>query len=359
MNGSILIVDDMVDVAGVVELSLKKAGFSDTRVVTDPARVMEIVAESPPDLVILDLRMPEMDGFELLDLLVALGDPPSVLVLTADCSTKARNRALAAGAKDFVNKPYDTQELVLRARNLLETRLLHRELRRLNQSLEATVRERTADLWKAVQEVEKSENAVRHSREQTVIRLALAAELRDDETKNHVTRVSHYAEIIATAAGYDKESSALIRLASVMHDVGKIGIPSKVVLSRGKLSPEERLTMHGHCEIGHRILSGSETPLLDLAASIALTHHERFDGNGYPCGLVGPAIPEEGRIVAIADVFDALTTDRVYRRKFDIGTALHMMKEDRGIAFDPELLDLFFGCIDEVLTIKEQNEDAA
>ena len=339
--------------------SLKEAGLTDTSVITDPTRVMAACADSAPDLLLLDLRMPVMDGFEILQLLAATPDPPPVLVLTADCTKEARNRALALGAKDFLSKPYDHDELVLRARNLLETRALQTRLRELNRTLEATVKERTADLWRAVQEVEKSENEVRHSREQTVIRLALAAELRDDETKNHVTRVSRYSELIATAAAYDKESSGLLRLASMMHDVGKIGIPSKIVLSRGKLTPEERLIMHEHCGIGHRILSGSETPLLDLAASIAISHHERFDGNGYPHGLIGAAIPEESRIVAIADVFDALTTDRVYRRKFDIGTALHMMKGARGISFDPELLDLFFGCIDEVLTIKEQNEDAA
>ena len=339
--------------------SLQEAGFTDTSVITDPTRVMTACADSPPDLLLLDLRMPIMDGFEILKLLAATPDPPPVLVLTADCTKEARNRALALGAKDFLSKPYDHDELVLRARNLLETRALQNDLRRLNRNLEATVRERTGDIWKAVQEVEKSENEVRHSREQTVIRLALAAELRDDETKNHVTRVSCYSEIIARAIGYDKESCGLILLAGMMHDVGKIGIPSRIVLARGKLSPEDRIVMQGHCEIGHRILRGSETPLLDLAASIALTHHERFDGNGYPRGLIGSAIPEESRIVAIADVFDALTTDRVYRRKYDIGTALHMMKAERGIAFDPALLDLFFGCIDEVLTVKEHNEDVA
>lgn len=354
-----MIVDDMADVATLLQLSLQKAGFPDVDVVTDPTEAMGACAERNPDLIILDLMMPVLDGFEILGLLRASEDPPMVLVLTADCSTTARNRALSLGAKDFLSKPYDQDELVLRAKNLMETRTLHNELSALNQKLERTVAARTADLWKALQELEKSENALRYSREQTVIRLALAAELRDDETKNHVTRVSRYCEILATAAGHDKESAGLIRLASLMHDVGKIGIPSKVVLARGKLRPEDRTIMQGHCEIGFRILDGSESSLLDTAATIALTHHERFDGSGYPHGLVGKAIPEEGRIAAIADVFDALTTDRIYRRRFDLATALRMMKDGRGTLFDPDLLDRFFESIDQVLEVKEQNEDAA
>ena len=349
----------MADVATLLRLSLEKAGFADVDVVTDPTKAIDVCRERSPDLIILDLMMPVLDGFQILALLRESDDPPPVLVLTADCSTTARNKALALGAKDFLSKPYDQEELVLRAKNLLETRALDEELRRMNRNLERAVSERTADLWKAVQEVEKSRNALRRSREETVIRLALAAELRDDETKNHVRRVSCYCEILATAAGYDKESAGCIRLASVMHDVGKIGIPSKIVLSRGKLSPEDRAIMQGHCEIGFRILDGSETALLDTAASIALTHHERFDGSGYPRGLAGTAIPEEGRIAAIADVFDALTTDRVYRRRFDLTTALRMMREARGTLFDPSLTDLFFDSIDDVLEVKEHNEDAA
>lgn len=343
----------------LLQLYLQKAGFSDIDVVTDSTKAMSACAELDPDLIILDLLMPAPDGFEILAQLRENPDPPPVLVLTADCSRTARNKALALGAKDFLSKPYDHEELVLRAKNLLETRSLHKELRRMNRNLENAVSERTADLWTAVQQVEKSEDALRRSREQTVIRLALAAELRDDETRSHNMRVSRYCEILSTAAGYDNESAGLMGLAGVMHDVGKIGIPSKIVLARGKLRPEDRAIMQGHCEIGFRILDGSDTPLLDAAASIALTHHERFDGSGYPLGLTGGLIPIEGRITAIADVFDALTTDRIYRRKFDLGTALRMMKGGRGTLFDPDLLDLFFESIDEVLKVKERHEDVA
>jgi putative two-component system response regulator len=359
VKGSILIVDDIADTAALLARALEQAGATDTHVVTDPTLAVERCRELQPQLLILDLRMPVMDGFQILSLLREMPDPPPVLVLTADCSREARNRALSLGAKDFLSKPYDHEELTLRAANLLESRALHNQLRRLNEKLEKTVVERTADLWSALQQVAKSAVELKRSREQTVIRLALAAELRDDETRNHVARVSQYCELLAQGSGYDREFSGLIRLASVMHDVGKIGIPEKIVRSVGKLSPEERVVMQGHAEIGCRILEGSETPLLDVAASIALTHHERYDGSGYPHGLIGTAIPPEGRIAAIADVFDALTTDRIYRRRYDLGTALRMMKDGRGTLFDPDLLDLFFDDIDEILTVKERNEDAA
>lgn len=359
MKGSILIVDDIADTAALLARALEQAGSTETHVVTDPTLAIQRCRELEPHLLILDLRMPVMDGFQILSLLRELPDPPPVLVLTADCSREARNKALSLGAKDFLSKPYDHDELVLRARNLLEGRASHKQLVSSNKELEKVIGERTTDLWLALQEVGRSAVELKHSREQTVFRLALAAELKDDETRSHVARLSHYCEIVALKAGYDRASAESIRLASVMHDVGKIGIPGKITRSRGKLSPEQRLVMQSHAEIGHRILDGSQTALLDLAASIALTHHERYDGSGYPHGLSGAAIPTEGRIAAIADVFDALTTDRIYRRRYDLRTALHMMKDGRGTLFDPDLLDIFFDNIDDVLKVKEQNEDAA
>jgi len=359
LKSTILIVEDIADNAVLLAEALRNGGYNDIHVVTDPTKVIDSCLELRPDLMLLDLRMPKVDGFEILTRLREVEDPPLVLVLTADVSVEARNKALGMGAKDFLSKPYGQEELMLRAANLLETRALHAGLRAANRDLETTIKERTRDLWSAVQEVGATSAELRRSREQTVIRLALAAELKDDETSNHVTRVSRYCETLAAAAGYDKESAGLLRLASVMHDVGKIGVPGKIVLARGKLTAEERLIMQSHTVIGHRILDGSQTPLLDLAASIALTHHERYDGSGYPNGLAGVAIPLEGRISAIADVFDALTTDRVYRRRFDLATALRMMSDGRSRDFDPGLVDLFLGSMDQILAIKEMHEDAA
>lgn len=360
-NEPILIVDDVADNATLIELMLHESGFTNTHVVTEAPTVMDAAAELEPDLILLDLRMPVIDGFEILARLGRSEDllHVPVLVMTGDASTDARNAALALGAKDFLTKPYDATEVVLRVKNLLETRALHKELQEQNQGLEQGVRARTRELWDAVQGIERTEQEVRRSREQTIVRLALAAEFKDDETPAHVERMSRYCELLADRAGYDKEAAGFIRLASALHDVGKIGLPDDILMASGKLTAKQRAIMQTHTEIGFSILTGSGTPLLDLAASIALTHHERLDGSGYPRGVRGGEIPIEGRIAAIADVFDALTTHRVYRRKLDLGAAVGLLLEGRGTQFDPDLLDLFLGSIDEVLKIKELNEDAA
>ena len=361
-SAPILIVDDLIDNATLLEMSLQRAGFTDTHVITDPETVMKACDDVQPDLILLDLRMPRIDGFQILEWLRNTSGTCAnvpVVVLTADVSTEARDRALGMGADDFLSKPYDPAEVALRAKNLLETRRLHKQLESKNDSLEDAVRVRTRELWDAVQRIERNEQEVRRSRAETIKRLAIAAEFRDDETARHVARMSRYSHLLAAKTGMEEEQADLIRLASTMHDVGKIGIPDSIVSSRRKLSTEERLVMQKHCEIGFTILSGSDTLLLDLAATIALAHHERFDGSGYPHGLVGNDIPLEGRIAAIADVFDALTTDRVYRRRYGLTAALGLMKERRGTDFDPELLDLFFDSIDEVLAVKERYEDAA
>ena len=357
MNGSILIVDDNHDNATVLQHLLGQAGLTESYILMESHEAIGACASMDPDLLILDLRTPGMDGFEILTQLQELSQGPPVLVLTADTSVESRNRALRLGAKDFLNKPFDEEELLFRVKNLLETRSLHKELRQFNQALEATVNDRSRELYLAAQGVEMNEIVLRRSSEQTVIRLALAAELKDDETPNHVARVSHYCEILGQGTDYDKETASLVRLASVLHDVGKIGIPEPIVMAPGKLTEAQREVMRTHTEIGFRILDGSGTPLLDMAASIALNHHERFDGTGYPRGLAGTDIPLEGRIAAIADVFDALTTHRIYRRRYDLVNALRIMKEGRGTEFDPDLLDLFFESLDQVLKVKEGYED--
>lgn len=361
-SAPILIVDDLIDNATLLEMSLQRAGFTDTHVITDPETVMKACDDVQPDLILLDLRMPGIDGFQILEWLRNTSGTCAsvpVVVLTADVSTEARDRALRMGANDFLSKPYEATEVALRAKNLLETRRLHKQLESKNNSLEDAVRVRTRELWDAVQRIEKNDQEVRRSRAETIKRLAIAAEFRDDETANHVERMSRYSQLLASKVGVDEDQADLVRLASTMHDVGKIAIPDSIVSSAAKLSPEERLAMQKHCEIGFTILTGSRTPLLDLAATIALTHHERFDGSGYPRGVSGAEIPIEGRIAAIADVFDALTTDRVYRRRYQLTAALDLMRAARGTGFDPELLDLFFDAIDEVLAVKERYEDTA
>lgn len=234
---------------------------------------------------------------------------------------------------------YTNDELRLRAEDLNDN-LVHR----------AEIEER---LRSTIIELERSENALSHSQEETIMRLSLAVESRDAETGLHIERMGRYCSLIATKIGWNAERSELLRIASPLHDVGKIAIPDAVLQKPGALTPEERVEMERHAEIGHRILAGSDSPLLDLAAKIALTHHEQWDGTGYPNGTSGEAIPIEGRIAAIADVFDALTSDRVYRKAMPIEKALAIMSEGRGSHFDPTLLDVFLGSIDEVLAIRD------
>ncbi len=211
---------------------------------------------------------------------------------------------------------------------------------------------RTEDLRRALTKLGLAEKDTRAARTETIKRLAMAGEFRDEETGRHVIQMSRYCEILARAAGVDNLLGDSIRDAGSLHDLGKIAIPDSILLKPGSLSPEERSVMQTHAEIGHRMLSASESPLLDIAAEIALTHHEKIDGTGYPNGLVGKAIPLSGRIAAIADVFDALTTDRVYRPAYPVREAAEIMKRDSGRHFDPDLLALFWDLMPEVLAIR-------
>lgn len=357
----ILIVDDEDANVRLLQRVLQASGFEDLESTTDPRQVLRIFETFHPDLVLLDLRMPYLDGYAVLDQLSAKIPPQTylpVLVLTADITPDAKRRALSIGAKDFLTKPFDQIEVVLRVRNLLETRLFHVELQKHNEILEERVRERTAHLWEAVQRLTESEAATREATEETIRRLALAAELRDEETGWHIERMSRYAALLADRIGMDSSRCELIRLASSMHDVGKIGVPDRILLKRGQLSAAEQEAIKQHPKIGYRILSESKSEVLQVAATIALSHHERFDGNGYPEGLAGEGIPIEGRIAAIADVFDAMTSNRVYRKAFPLGKALEMMKAERGRHFDPAFLDLFIDSLDDALAIMEQYPDA-
>jgi putative two-component system response regulator len=361
-SARILIVDDQKANVVLLEQILARAGFTNTLATQNPTEVLGLWDSFAPDIVLLDLNMPELDGFEVMEQLAPRlhptnGDYLPILVLTADLSAETKQKALAGGAKDFLTKPFDLTEVVLRVKNLLETRFLHLELKDHNVMLEERVRARTAEIWEAVNQLEKSRQELRESRAETVARLSIAAEFRDDETARHIRRMSQFCALLARLAGWEMERIELMRVASQMHDVGKIGIPDNILLKPRALTPNERAVMQTHAEIGHRILAGSDSDLLSFAASIALTHHERIDGTGYPNGLSGDEIPIEGRIAAIADVYDALTTDRVYRRRFSFIDSLSMMREGRGTHFDPELLDLFLGSMDEVLKVTEANAD--
>jgi putative two-component system response regulator len=325
----ILIADDEETNVLLLERMLEQAGYTEVTSTSDSSQVAPLCAEDPPDLLLLDLHMPEPDGFEVMKILKPLVEARwfPILVLTADITLEAKREALANGAKDFVTKPFDRAEVMLRIRNLLETRFLQLELEKQNLMLEQRVYERTDDLNEARLEV--------------LERLAVAAEYRDDATGEHTRRVGRTSSLLAEVLGLPQDQSELIRLAAPLHDIGKIGIPDRILLKEGRLTPEEFELMTSHVNIGRFILSGSRSPLLQMAEEIALTHHERWDGRGYLSGLSGEEIPIAGRIVAIADVFDALTHERPYKRAWPVDEALAEITGLRGEQFDPLVVDAF------------------
>jgi putative two-component system response regulator len=328
-NSRILIIDDQPENVLLLERTLRNAGYQHLATLTDSRKVLSTFTEFKPDLVATDLRMPYIDGFSLIKQLrmwVPAGTYIPVLVLTADNSRQAKQEALALGAKDLLTKPIDLAEALLRIYNLLETRWLHVELRKHTEELEEKVRARTKDLEQAQLEI--------------LQRLALAAEYRDDCTGQHTQRVGEQAALLARAINLPKDHVELIRRAAPLHDVGKIGIPDGILLKPGKLTSDEYSQIKLHTDIGKIILSGSSFPILQLAESIALYHHERWDGKGY-YGLKETAIPLEARIVSIVDVFDVITHSRPYKPAQTIEAALHAIIQEREKQFDPRLVDVF------------------
>jgi len=326
----ILAVDD--DESNLLLLSrmLERAGYTQVEVTTDPSQVPGMFVETPPDLVLLDLQMPGMDGFELMERLAPLtggGSDVPFLVLTADATEDTKRRALSAGARDFLTKPLNQVELLLRVRNLLQVQQLQDRLHAQNANLEQEVGERTRDLEQARLEI--------------LDRLTLAAEYRDDDTQEHAWRIGRTCTLLAIAMGLSEPEVELIGRASPLHDIGKIGIPDAILLKPARLSDLEFETIKAHTTIGGQILSGSSSPLLRLAERIALTHHERWDGGGYPRGLSAIETPLAGRIVAVADVFDALTQERPYKGAWPVERAVGEILAQAGRQFDPGVVDAF------------------
>ena len=331
MTGArVLVVDDQPANVRLLERILKSNGYSEVLTTTKSPEIPDIYRSHKPDLILLDLHMPVMDGFEVLERLQAMTADEvylPIVVLTADITPEARRRALATGAKDFLIKPFDAAEVVLRIHNLLETRRLHQRLSDRNRDLEIRVSERTEQLESARLEI--------------LERLAIAAEFRDDDTGEHVHRVAHNSALLAGGLGLRSEELELIRRSSTLHDIGKIGIPDAILLKPGKLTADEFISIKAHTVIGSQILGGSDVPLLRLAEEIARTHHERWDGSGYPKGLSRESIPIAGRIVSVADVFDALTHDRPYKRAWSVIDAVAEIESQSGRQFDPAVVAAF------------------
>ncbi len=339
----ILAVDDEESNLLLLRLLLQRAGYTNVNGTTDPSRVPELFVETRPSLVLLDLHMPQMDGFELMERLGPMaGERRSIpfLVLTADVTEETRRRALSAGARDFLTKPLDRTELLLRVRNLLQVQQLQDRLYEQNANLETEVAERTRDLEQARLEV--------------LDRLAIAAEYRDDATQQHASRLGRTSALLALGLGLPDREVELIRRATPLHDVGKIGVPDGILLKPGKLTDEEFERIKTHTTIGAEILSGSASPLLVMAERIALTHHEHWDGRGYPGGLAGEQIPLPGRIVAVADVFDALTHERPYKQPWPLHEAVAEILSHAGGQFDPDVVNAFSKLDHETLLSAEK-----
>jgi putative two-component system response regulator len=341
-SASVLIVDDEAANVRLMQKTLASAGYADVAVTQDPRTVVSLCQDRRFDLVILDLNMPYLDGFQVMEQLnLELGTSgPAILVLTAQHGRDARIRALQNGARDFVGKPFDRIELLARVRNLIEVQLAQRSMRSQNELLELKVRERTQML--------------QQSRLQVVQRLGRAAEYRDNETGLHIIRMSNMSALLAHEAGLDSYQCDLLLNASPMHDIGKIGIPDHILLKPGKLEPHEWEVMKTHTLIGADLLAGDDSDLMILAHDIALTHHEKWDGSGYPHGLAGEDIPPAGRIVALADVFDALTSERPYKPAWPVERAVALIREQAGRHFDPELAEVFLSVLPRVLAISNQ-----
>ena len=343
--GHILIVDDNPVNLQVVQKILSNDGYINIDTTTDPSLVRDMYRSNMYDLILLDIHMPQMSGFDVMAQLQCdyPGDYLPILILTADQSEDVRNIALSSGAKDFINKPFERLEVILRVRNILEVRLLHKEVIKDKHELERRVMERTQQLF------DIQVNLIRC--------LGKAAEYRDNETGMHVIRISETSACLARQMGLSEKECEIIRHASPMHDIGKIAIPDRVLLKSGHLTESEWEVMKTHAEIGAEILAGQESELLSAAALLASSHHEKWDGSGYPLGLKGEDIPLFARIVTICDVFDALLSHRPYKQPWTVTDTVDYIHDNSGVIFDPQVVNHFDQVLGDLLTIRAKYPD--
>lgn len=341
---AILVVDDEQFLREMVARWLSTSGYRPLHAqnATEARRCLQ---ENDIHLMTLDINMPGESGLDLLAKVKSEHPEMPVLMLTASGHTRTAIEAMTAGACGYLVKPVQQEELLVQVMRGLEWRQLWLERRAHTQLLEKKVVEQT--------------QVIRQAHEETIHRLVAATMCRDEETGAHIVRTGLFSEVLARAAGWSTSDVERIRFAAPMHDIGKIGIPDAILQKTGKLTDQEYEVMKTHTTIGAAILSDSESPVLQLARDIALNHHERWDGQGYPSGLAGEAIPAAARILSIVDVYDALTHDRIYRRAFPEERALALMREQHGTQFDPLLLTTFFTVLDEIHDLAVQNPDEA
>ena len=338
----ILIVDDEPQVRQVLRRILEPRGY-DCREAESVATAIAELEMAPVDLILSDVNMPGGSGLELVKYRQKHCPDTAIIMITALDNTQVAIEALVLGAYGYVIKPFEINEIVINAANALRRRKLEIHHRQTQEELEQQVREKT--------------EAIRTSREEIALRLIAASEYRDNETGGHIRRIGLYAAEMGRLLDFSEEQCDLIRVAAPMHDVGKIGIPDAILQKAGKHTPEEWEVMMTHTRIGASILGGTNIPLLDMARSIALSHHERWNGKGYPKGLAAEAIPREARMVAIVDVYDALTHARVYKPAWPEDEALALLVSERGQHFDPTLLDVFLNNIELMRRIRTSNPD--
>ena len=341
----ILIIDDEPINLTILSKLLARQGYTQLVLIRDSREALDRYREMRPDLILLDIFMPHLDGYQVMEQLNALNDPllPPIIIISAQSGREFRLKALGSGARDFVANPFDQDELLMRVRNLLDVHLAHRLLYDQKAVLEDMVRVRT--------------EALQETRLQVVRRLGRATELRDCDTGMHIIRMSKISAALARHHGWSMADCELMLHASPMHDVGKIGIPDAILRKPGKLDLDEWAVMKTHTTLGADILRDDANDLLQLASVIAVSHHEKWDGSGYPNGLSEDAIPEAGRIVAVADVFDALSNDRCYKKAWSIEKVTQLFQEERGKHFDPDLVDILIAHMAEFVQINYQYRD--
>lgn len=346
-NSTILVVDDDDTNRRLLNAMLGPMGYNVIEA-NNGRQAIEILEKDQPDVILMDIMMPELDGFEATRQIKShpRHERIPIVMITALRDTEDRVKALEAGADDFLTKPVEKTELRARVASLCKVKAYYDHMAMYQKKLEKAVTQRTEELNNTLERL-KSSNL------ETIIRLTRAAEYKDEDTAGHIQRISRYTHALGEGIGLSQHETELLLYAAPMHDIGKIGIPDKILLKPGKLNEKEWDVMKKHTVFGSKILEGSDSEIIALGETIARTHHEKWDGSGYPNGLSGKDIPCSGRITAIADVFDALLSKRPYKKPMTLEFALNVIKEGKGTHFDPNLVDVFFDIQENILEIKD------
>ncbi len=340
LDSVVLLVDDDPLSLRLLSEILRMEGFCNVLSTTDPREVDDLCSAHDVDLIVLDIYMPYLNGFQVMARLQENDETAEIpiIVISALSDTETCNRVWENGAWDFLLKPFNHREVLSRIRNALQARLLYKQVRSNNERLERQIEERSREIY--------------HTRLKIIHRLSRAAEYRDNETGMHILRMSRYSMLLARGIGMSEKDCEVILHASPLHDIGKIGIPDSILLKQGRLSAGEWEIMKGHTLIGVKILDGDDCEFLEAARTIALGHHEKWDGSGYPHGRKGEAIPLMARIVAVADVFDALTSQRPYKEAWSMAHAFDYIRSEKGGHFDPLLAECFLDLAPQLAEVR-------